>query len=303
MSYGPNPWHQQHWDARAATNFMAGGAGSGLIVCTALAGISGLEAGTGAGTAPVWPGPWPFVLGAALVGLGLFAVWLEIGRPLRALNVFLHPKTSWMTREAFAGATLMAAVLASLLWPSLPALSALAGLAALAFVYCQGRILRAARGIPAWREPLVMPLVVATGLAEGAGLWALLHGGDAPRATLPTTLLLLAALLARLVLWPAWRSRLTAAPRALKAIDAAGRIFRGSTLAALALVAVALLAPPVPLMAAALPLAGLLALAGGQWFKFTLLLRGAFNQGFALPHLPVRGVPHVRPDVRPSERR
>ena len=29
---------------------------------------------------------------------------------------------------------------------------------------------------------------------------------------------------------------------------------------------------------------------GGLWFKFTLVTRAAFNQGFALPHLPVRGV-------------
>ncbi|MFO1287010.1 MAG: hypothetical protein U1F49_11045 [Rubrivivax sp.] len=193
MSYGPNPWHQQHWDIRAATNFMAGGAGSGLIACAALAGL-GPAWGPVHGTAPAWP--WPLLLGAALVGLGLFAVWLEIGRPLRALNVFLHPKTSWMTREAFAGAALMAAVLAALLWPSLPALSALAGLAALAFVYCQGRILRAARGIPAWREPLVVPLVVSPpAWPKGQGCGPCCRRRCAA-ATLPTTLLLLAALLA-----------------------------------------------------------------------------------------------------------
>ncbi len=40
---------------------------------------------------------------------------------------------------------------------------------ALVFVYCQGRMLQAARGIPAWREPLLVPLIVVTGLAEGAG--------------------------------------------------------------------------------------------------------------------------------------
>ena len=35
---------------------------------------------------------------------------------------------------------------------------------------------------------------------------------------------------------------------------------------------------------------GLLALAGGAAFKFMLITRAAYNQGFALPHLPVRGV-------------
>ena len=35
--------------------------------------------------------------------------------------------------------------------------------------------------------------------------------------------------------------------------------------------------------------AGLMALAGGAAFKFMLITRAAYNQGFALPHLPVRG--------------
>ena len=37
-------------------------------------------------------------------------------------------------------------------------------------------------------------------------------------------------------------------------------------------------------------LAGLLVAATGAWFKFALITRGAFNQGFALTRLPVRGV-------------
>jgi phenylacetyl-CoA:acceptor oxidoreductase subunit 2 len=35
--------------------------------------------------------------------------------------------------------------------------------------------------------------------------------------------------------------------------------------------------------------AGLLAALAGAWFKFTLVTRGGFNQGFGLTHLPVRG--------------
>jgi phenylacetyl-CoA:acceptor oxidoreductase subunit 2 len=31
----------------------------------------------------------------------------------------------------------------------------------------------------------------------------------------------------------------------------------------------------------------------GAWFKYSLITRAAFNQGFALKHLPVRGVAHV----------
>jgi phenylacetyl-CoA:acceptor oxidoreductase subunit 2 len=36
-------------------------------------------------------------------------------------------------------------------------------------------------------------------------------------------------------------------------------------------------------------LAGLAAVVSGAWVKATLVLRAGFNQGFALPHMPVRG--------------
>ena len=152
--------HQRAWDGRAAANFMAGGAGSGLVVATACG-------ATLAGSAR-----WPFVLGAAIVLIGLAAVWAEIGRPWRALNVFLHARTSWMTREALLAPLLLGLALAAALLPAIAAAAApLAALAALAFVYCQARMLRAARGIPTWREPAIVPLIVATALVEGGALW------------------------------------------------------------------------------------------------------------------------------------
>lgn len=273
MSYGPNPWHQQSWDWRAATNFVGGGAGSGLIVAAALAG------------APAWV----FAAGALLVGCGLLAVWAEIGRPLRALNVFLHPHRSWMSREAWVAPLLFAAVGAVLL--GVGAARPLAALLALAFVYCQARILQAAKGIPAWREPATVPLVVATGLAEGAGLWLLL---TSPFAAAPVAAwAVFAALLAtRLALWTAWRRRLRAAPRALAAIDHAALVFKPATLLPLA-AAVAALGAPLGdgALQTLQALAGALAVAGGAWLKFTLVTRAAFNQGFLpLPRLPVRGV-------------
>jgi phenylacetyl-CoA:acceptor oxidoreductase subunit 2 len=274
MSFGPNPWQQQSWDARAAANFMAGGAGSGLIVFTTLAG-----------------GPRAaYAIGAALVALGLGAVALEIGRPLRALNVYRHPQRSWMSREAIVALALFAITAAA--WAGLPGAGSAAALAALGFVYCQGRLLRAAKGIPAWREPGIVPMVVATGLAEGGGL--LLIGMAAGAAAARPALawgLFATALAARGVLWFGWRQRLRAAPRALAAIDAAGHAFKAATLLALAAAAAVALAPLTPPLVQVLALAaGVLALAGGQWFKLTLITRAAFNQGFAIPHLPVRGV-------------
>jgi phenylacetyl-CoA:acceptor oxidoreductase subunit 2 len=101
-----------------------------------------------------------------------------------------------------------------------------------------------------------------------------------------------AALLARFALWHAWRTRLRAAPGALAVVDAAGRRFRAATLLALVAAGAAAALPAGSVAAAALQaIAGLLAVAGGAWFKFTLVTRAAFTQGFALPHLPVRGVP------------
>ena len=273
MSFGPNPWQQQSWDWRAACNFMAGGAGSGLIVFAALAG----------------PSPGLLFAGASLVALGLLAVSFEIGRPLRALHVFFNPRTSWMSRESLLAPLLLGAALAAAF--GIPLAGALAVLSGLAFVYCQGRILQAAKGIPAWREPLLVPLIVATGLAEGGGAMLLGHAVSGLTSTWAWLAFAL-ALLARGVLWHAWRRCVKTAPRALTAIDAAGNVFQLATWLPLLLAGVVLAAPleadSLRLLSA---LAGAMALAGGLWFKFTLITRGAFNQGFALVHLPVRGVP------------
>jgi phenylacetyl-CoA:acceptor oxidoreductase subunit 2 len=249
-------WLQRHWDARAALNFMLGGTGGGLMIAAALAAAQG------------WA---PILLSLALVAAGLAAVWLETGRKLRALNVFFNPFTSWMTREAFA-AVLLFALGAAALWRPQPYLPA-AALAALAFVWCQGRILYGSKGIPAWRAPQVVLLIVSTALAEGAGLCLLFSSEP----------LLLAwfglALVLRAVAW----TRYAAAVRSA-ALEAPGKaLLQIGTVAALVL---ALAGTQLP---AAAPLAAALAIATGLWLKFVLVARASFNQGFALPQLPVRG--------------
>ena len=281
MSYGPNPRQQTVWDWRAAGNFVGGGAGSGLIAFAALAQVLG-------GTTRA-----PFACGIVLVGFGLFCVWLEIGRPWRALHVFLHPKRSWMSREAFVAVLLLPAGLAAAF--GVPGLAELAGLLALVYMYCQGRILKAARGIPAWREPRVVALIVATALAEGAGLFLL----SAPAHGQVSAFLLAVAGVLLIVRWSLWRRyrepiARSVAPPALVALDAAARRLKWlGTWAPLALLAVAL---ALHAAAATLPALGVAALAGlgavlaGALFKYTLITRAAFNQGFALTKLPVRGV-------------
>jgi phenylacetyl-CoA:acceptor oxidoreductase 26-kDa subunit len=282
MSYGPNPWQQAHWDWRAAGNFICGGAGGGLVVFTMLSSVSRLAAAL------------LLLAGLGLVGLGLLCVWLEIGRPWRALNVFLNPRTSWMSREAMVSLVLFGLGLGLL--AGLQALALPAAAAALAFMYCQARIVQAARGIPAWREPLTVPLLIVTGLAEGAGLFWVGTAWQAPAGALLATLFG-AFVLARWLLWRVWRRRIaaSAAPAALRVIDASGRRLQwlgGAVPLVLVAVAVTGLGPGAG-AAAMLAAAGLLVAATGVLFKFTLITRASFNQGFALSRLPVRGQPHT----------
>ncbi|MBI3372673.1 MAG: dimethyl sulfoxide reductase anchor subunit [Betaproteobacteria bacterium] len=276
MSFGPRPWQQAHWDWRAATNFICGGTGSGLIMVLAAAWLDSSEARA------------LLLAGAALVGIGLTGVWLEIGRPLRALHVYFNPRTSWMSREALAslplfGFVLLAAATGAHAWTLCAALSALA------FLYCHGRILHAAKGIPAWREPWVTPLILITGLAEGAGLLLAASAGFSAVAA-PTLTVFAGLALARILVWRGYRARLSrhCDRRALAPLDAAGgTLWWTGTVLPLAALIFAQFAP-----AAAAPLAalgGLAALGAGWSLKYALVTRAAFNQGFSLPVLPVRG--------------
>ncbi|EME68522.1 phenylacetyl CoA [Paramagnetospirillum caucaseum] len=127
-----SPHRQASWDWRAAGNFIGGGAGSGLLVLAFAAGLP--------------PGP-AALAGGALIGLGLACVWLEIGKPWRAINVFFHPQTSWMTREGILAMALYAVGGGAVLLNS-SGLLGLMALVAAGFVWCQGRILTSARGHP-----------------------------------------------------------------------------------------------------------------------------------------------------------
>jgi phenylacetyl-CoA:acceptor oxidoreductase 26-kDa subunit len=274
--FGPKPWHQTNWDFRAAFNFIFGGAGAGLLVAVAASGASG-NALRG-----------EMLLGMALIGAGLISVWFEIGRPLRAMNVGFNPFTSWMTRESFVAGLVFVLALAAVWLASRP-LALAAALAALVFVYCQGRILQAAKGIPAWRVPALIWLIFTTGLAEGAGLFvALVALFDMPAKSVLAYFSLV--LIARTLLWSVYRGGVgkSAVRAALAALDGSGKILiQFGTLAPLALLLVAWFVPEFARIAALL--AGLAALATGWQFKFVLITRAAYNQGFALPHLPVRG--------------
>lgn len=280
-AFGPNPWQQTSWDWRAAGNFICGGMGSGLLIATALF-------GTAAPHSLASP-HWQVFAGLALVGLGLLSVWLEIGRPLRALHVFLNPRTSWMSREAFVGLLLFPSGLAAML--GLSGWIWITAALAMAFLYCQSRMLPAARGIPAWRSGVLSLLMVITGWCEGCGLFMLL--GDQPART--SVALLLTALVltvVRLLVWRRYRSdvdeNLAAPARAAMKVIAA-EVFTHGTLVPIVAMGMGW-AFGMPFMAFMSGVAGvLLALAGAE-MKFKLVTRVSYNQGFALSKMPVRGV-------------
>lgn len=280
-TFGAAPWRQGSWDGRAAGNFIGGGMGSGLILCTALsmpADAAGLVRSL------------LLLAGMVLVGCGLLCVWFEIGRPWRALHVFFHPRRSWMSREAFV-APLLLATTAAAAWGVAAATWPAAALA-LTYLLCQGRIVQAAKGIPAWREPLVVPLMMVTGLVEGAGVFWLAEAARGEAAMALPWLAFAVLLALRVALVNAWYRRLE--PRlgrqALAAARAAARSCNTGSALALVLVVAVGVAPGM--WASALQaLAGALAASAGVVFKWTLITRAAYNQGFAIAHLPVRGVP------------
>ncbi|MCW8883328.1 MAG: dimethyl sulfoxide reductase anchor subunit [Sedimenticola sp.] len=276
-----SPRIQRNWDWRAAGNFIGGGAGSGLIISATLMSPSGFDA-------------LPFVfLGLILVAAGLFCVWLEIGRPWRALNVLKHFSTSWMSREAWVAPLLFFLGILTLLFE--PLLVWLVALLAAAFLYSQSRILRADKGIPAWRHPRAGHLVVLTGLTEGCGLLVLLLPlfDQLQWVVWGVFLLLLAG---RAVAWRVYREGLAqakvpqASQKRLAGIDREFLLV-GHVLPAL-LLAMALIVPEAAM------LAGLLGMLAGAWMKYNLITRAAFTQGFTLQHAPVRGQP--APQSRPA---
>ncbi len=280
-NYGPNPWQQTSWDWRAAGNYICGGAGTGLLIASALI-------GTPAPASLASP-DWLVFAGLALVGLGLMCVWLEIGRPLRAMNVFINPWTSWMSREAIISVVLFPAGLAAMLgfagWLWVTAALALG------FLYCQSRMLPAARGIPAWRSPWVSPFFLLTAACEGGGIFLLL--GLFHRRVTPTLLIAFLVLSAlRVLVWQRYRSSVepSLALPAKRALDRAGQqlLLFGSSVPLLLLIAGTWLGGPVQTLL--LALAGACAAWAGGYIKYTLVTRAAYNQGFALFRMPVRGV-------------
>lgn len=272
---------QAFWDWRAAMNWIFGGIGTGLAIATGVSLSLGL---LGAGIAPAL-----YVLSAALVATGLFFVFLKIGRQARFWRAATRWQSSWMTRELYAALVFFPSVLASLVAPG-PLPFGLATASAVAFLFCQAKILHRARGIPAWRAPLVPRMIVASGLLEGWGALAIalaVLGGA--HGALPAAGIALAALNALF-----WRSYVAdARPQGIPPL--ARRVLDAITMPLLAIGhgAPAVLSAATWLVPAAagplLALAGVAAIGGGAAWKFGLIVRAGHMQGFQLGQVPHRG--------------
>ena len=273
---------QMFWDWRAAMNWMFGGVGTGLAIAAVLA--------FWLGAVPARAMPALLFASAALVAAGLGFVFLKIGRKLRFWRAASRPHTSWMSRELYAGLVFFPAVLWSLVAPGRAAFT-LAAFAAAAFLACQAMILFKARGIPAWRVPLIPGMLFATGLLEGFGALAIGTAllGSSGVAIAGAGIITFAA--GSALLW--WRYRETAKaqgvpPLARRVIDGVSMpVHLIGHLLPVALVACTLLAPAQATLLVAL--AGAAAIAGGALWKFAVVVRASYAQGFKLTHMPQRG--------------
>lgn len=287
------PVVQDYWDWRAAGNFLFGGTGSGLMIVLAFAALLGGVSF-----------PLPALIALAFVGAGLFLVWLEIGKPWRFLNVFRNPFTSWMSREAYAAAFLTLAGLAAI-WMGTPALIALAAALGAVFLFCQARILHASRGIPAWRDSSVLPVIFATGIAEGTALAALILLAEPSRPAWLLPLLLI-ALFVRALTFFQYRKRMSDGRAPVAVVRRLARISTTVwTLAFAVPAALVVIAMAVPALAPiATAIAAICAVFGGWHVKFNIVRKLAHVQGLAIERMPVRGTPGIAtPSAHPGWQR
>ena len=276
---------QSCWDWRAAGNFIFGGTGSALMLMIAIASF------------PETP---PLALGLtalAFIGMGLFLVWLEIGKPWRFIHTYFHPQTSWMTREASAAILLFPVAFVGIVF-KIPAMITLAGFLGLLFLYCQARILLASKGIPAWREPTILSLIISTGLVEGTSILLLfLLILDAIQGW--ALYLLLVLLAVRTQSWNRYLQQLvtTRAPeQSLQILSSiyTSTLWLGNVLPFI-LVCASLMLPR--LLVILVCTASILAVMSGWYMKFTIITRAAQQQGYSLGKLK-RGRPNIKPPVR-----
>ena len=218
----------------------------------------------------------------------------------------LRPQSSWMSRELYAVLTFYPLVAAEALplicevgWQSNDALHALVALAACFFLIAQAHILFMAKGIPAWRGPLIPWMMITSGIFEGiallAVLWALrpwspTQGGMGGTGGLAGAGLVFA--IATFILWVSYLLKareVGIGPLSRRDLAALTPIVAGiGQIVPAVLFTLMQLLPGLPLTPLLLT-AGLTALGGGLLWKHQMVSRICHHQGYELPRVPQRG--------------
>jgi phenylacetyl-CoA:acceptor oxidoreductase subunit 2 len=165
-------------------------------------------------------------------------------------------------------------------------------------------ILQAAKGIPAWRLLQIVPLIVATGLTEGCGLFLVmsLTRLDEMPLVMPVAVALVVLLAARGLSWLAYSTALRKAGAPIRTVEILDFYRPWFRAFALVLPVVAIVVGFIFTATAPLTFAfgGLCAFASGWALKFIIVTWAGYNQGFALNHTPVRGSGAAGPLVKPG---
>jgi len=291
MSLG-SPRLQIYWDWRAANNWVGGGSGSGIMVAAAVFTLVGIDS-------------YNFsILSLVFVSAGLFSVLMKIGHPLRVLNVYRNPFTSWMSREAWA-AFLVFPFGAAACWFKSEVLLLLAAASAAAYMYCQAMIMKASRAIPAWRVAQIVPFIMVSGLIEGVALvliaglpFASMYEQEALSGVL---LMVIFLLIFRLLSWRKYYSVLenNAPEGTVEVLEKSNLPFLvfGDLLPAVFILLAILLDKYVAFL---MVLASLLMLAAGWAIKYVIVTKAAYYQGYAVPHSPARGAGEPSIGIKPG---
>ncbi len=107
----------------------------------------------------------PLLVTGAVLGVGVLASLLHLGRPLRAYRALANLRSSWLSREILL-VCLFGAGLATFSWllatqpaftDTLWSVYGLAALAGLALIYCMARVYRLS-SLPAWNNRMTPAL-------------------------------------------------------------------------------------------------------------------------------------------------
>jgi sulfite dehydrogenase (quinone) subunit SoeC len=150
----------------------ASGAGYGLLALLAMAG-----AGHGRASTLAFAFTSLFIA-LALITLGLLSSTLHLGRPERAWRAFSQWRSSWLSREGISAIMTYPIALAfGACWSGvidMPHLIAPLGYAtafmAYVTVFCTAKIYSTLKTIPAWNQPLTIPVYLAFSTATGGVL-------------------------------------------------------------------------------------------------------------------------------------